>query len=156
GRAVADGHEQVTARVDRRSGRGPDARLASGRHGVLDGFAPGCAQPSDDAALVLAAVAGEPAERHEHPGAVEGERAALLHGGGVDALQVEAAPPLHVPGAEAQRDELVARWVAAQLRSDEDRAGRRVVDGRAGDAERVDVAARPLALRRGRAEVPLP
>ena len=76
----------------------------------------------------------------------DGQRAALLHDRGVDPGQVERLAERDRAGRGVQRTRAGAAAGAASTRPRRRPSCRRVVDRRAGDAERVDVAARPLAL----------
>jgi hypothetical protein len=145
---VAGGDKQrlpVAADAARR----PDAAAARPRAPGDD--VAGVAQAdADDPAMVVAAIAGMAAIRDEHPALEDRQRAAL-----VLVRRVERKPlggerigdidrPAGQRSAVAERqgeDEMARPRGTADHRVEIDRAGRRVDRRRAGDAERVDVAA---------------
>src|SRR4029077_9631352 len=103
-----------------------------------------------DVTDVVAAVAGQPAERHVDPAVGHGQGAALLLGVAVPVGDVHGPGEADRARVGVQRDQLVVR--VGDLGHDEHRVGARVVGRGAGDPQRVDVAAGQLVQRHRRAQ----
>src|SRR6185437_16840504 len=87
----------------------PDGAFPRGRGDPLSERAVAGERRADDAALVRAAVAGEPAERRVHPSVDDGQPGALLVEGRLvrGRRDVEVAVQLDGTGGRVERDEHV-------------------------------------------------
>ena len=110
---------------------------------------------ADDPAVVVAAVAGQAAQGHVDRVVREREGASLLLHPWVHALHVKAAVPQHLAVGGVDRVQRVPKR-PCQLGRDVEHATAAVVDGGAGDAQRVDVPAGQSRAADGRAQVALP
>ncbi len=116
--------------------------------------APSVRRHADDLATILAAVARQPPEPDVDNSAGDRQGRPLLVRPRIVPGQVDDARPADGAGGGIEREQHVLR--PPDLGDDEDRAGSRVVGGRARDPERVDVAARQRGQGHRCADVPAP
>ena len=145
--AVAGRDEQVAGGVDGRTGRRPDAAFTRGRRLVGEEGAGAVLLRPDHPAVVLAAIAGQPAVRDVNVPSPEGEGAPLLVHARVRPRRVDVPAHAHGAGARVDADQLVDRAGRARLLGHHEQlSGAQVDHGCAGHAERIDVAARERRL----------
>ena len=150
--AHADVHGAVRA-GDRARGA-PHGPLARGRHHVGDQRPAAAERDAHHRAAVRTAVSVQPAERHVHPpGAMASAGRCWSYRGCPSGVGNVA---LYLDAAVAHRDAHQHVVVSRGLGHGVDQPAGRVVDRRAGDAERVDVAARQVRQRHRGADVPAP